>query len=743
MSSYIGYGQLQINEICSDNDELLLAADGKYYDWLEIYNNSDSPVQLSDYYLSDDSKVLDMWRFTSHILPANSFILVYASGLGELVASDQHTNFKLSSKGETVILTDGVSIIDKVKFGKINEDYTYGRLEENSDLLTYLATPTPGKSNRNSGTIIASKESGNYTNEFDLRLTAAAGQKIYYTTNGDDPTAESTLYNGEIEIEDEYDEYEYLNTPTTTLDTLKCGIEWTKPLQAIPRSRVISYRVIDDNGIGGKVHRKTFFLNNNHKLPIVSITVDNQSLFSQDTGIYVPGVMLDRNYPCWTGNYYQKDWERSATISYFEEGKTVFEEDAGIRINGGGTRALPQKSIKFYARKKYGINKFDNVFFPESEMKDFNNLLIRTTMAGWNGTLFKDALTIECVKNLDLDRIYIKPVVVYINGNYWGIGELRTKLDEDYLSEKYNIDQDSINIIHADSPDFAKNGTYDDFAPVYDFIVKNDLSIAANYDYVESRIDIDNMIDYYIAEMYFNNYDWPGNNFLIWNSMELDKKYRGLFYDLDGGWNDPNYDMFKHTAQLEHSNWPNPKNINIIQQKLLGNARFKSKFIDRTLHLLDTEFKFEKIEPLIADYISRYESEIENNMIRFGFPESKEKWLSDINYYLTSFARDRECLYRQHLMDFFDLDGNVLCVPTSVDIALSHDMNISPNPANDFVTLDNISSRVISIVDIHGKELMQIDTQGKSKLTIDISNLTPSIYFVKMNNKVTKFIKIN
>lgn len=742
LSIYSSFSQIQINEICSDNDELLQSADGEYYDWIEIYNNSQEPIQLSNYYLTDDGKDLRKWNFSSQILKANNYMIVYASGLSELTFGEQHSNFKLSSTGETLYITDGENIIDRVEFGKINEDFSFGRLEESSQLLTPLATPTPGLSNRNSYTAIANKESGIYDSEFKLALSAASGQKIYYTTNGDDPTIESRLYIGEIEIKDEYEEYEYLNVPTTTLDSLKCGREWLELKHAIPRSHVISFRVIDTNGVGGRVYRKTFFLNQIHELPIISIAVDNMSFFSQDTGIYVPGKMLDPNYPCWTGNYYQKDWERSATITYFENSKKVFEENAGVRIHGGGTRALPQKSIKFYARKTYGINKFNNVFFPDIELQEFNSLLIRTTMAGWNGTIFKDALTLKCVENMNLDKTYTKPVVLYLNGNYWGIAELRTRLDEDYFAEKYQIDKDSINIIHADSPDFSKNGTYDDFAPVYDFIVNNDLSINSNYNYVESRIDIDNIIDYYIAEMYFNNFDWPGNNFLIWNSMEMDKKYRGLFYDLDGGLYNYEYNMFVHTSQLEHNDWPNPKNINIVLQKLLGNEEFKSKFIDRTIFLLDNEFKFEKIELLITEHIAKYESEIKNNILRFGFPESKEKWLTDVAHYLTNFAKERECYFRQHLMDFFDLDSNVLCIPSSVNSPLTGDLSIYPNPANNFITIDNINSKEISIIDIHGQEIINVNSNHKNKISIDISKLAPSVYFVKIGSRIYKFIKI-
>ena len=166
---YTSQAQLQINELCSDNDELLQSTNGQYYDWIEIYNNSDSPVQLSNYSLTDDKDELDMWNFDSAILGVGEYVIVFASDDDVVIPNEQHANFKISSSGETLYITDGQKIIDKVKFGKINEDYTYGRIEENSDLHTNLAKPTPGESNRNSGTIIANRESGYYASEFELK----------------------------------------------------------------------------------------------------------------------------------------------------------------------------------------------------------------------------------------------------------------------------------------------------------------------------------------------------------------------------------------------------------------------------------------------------------------------------------------------------------------------------------------------------------------------------------------------
>ncbi len=742
MFSYISYSQLQINEICSDNEELFQASNGEFYDWIEIYNNSENNILLSNYYLSDDEKELDKWKFAHKVLQSNRYILVFASDLDEPVAGEQHSNFKLSSKGETLYLSDGTNIIDRVEFGIINEDYTYGRLEESSEIHTNLAMPTPGESNRNSGTIIADNESGYYASGFVLNLIAAAGQKIYYTTNGDDPTTESLEYKSEIEIKDEYEDYEYLNIPTTGPDSTNCRVKWYVPKEEIPRCKVISYCTIDNDGKRSKVYRNSFFFHSNHNLPVVSIITDNYNLFSQDSGLFVPGVNWDVDVPCWTGNYFQKGWEKPATISYFENGKTTFHEDTGIQLHGETTRTAPQKSLRFYARKKYGINKFKNIFFDDAPVEEFNSLVIRSTMSCMNRTLIKDALTLSCIQNLDHEKTYVKPIVVYINGNYWGISELRTRLDENYLAEKYDLNKDSINIVSVDNRDAPRNGNYDEFSEIYHFVKDNDISIEENYEFVKNHLDIDNFIDYYIAEMYFANFDWPGSNYLIWNGKGTQKKYKNLFFDIDAGWQTSDMNMFEHTNQLESEKWPNPRSKNIFQQNLFSNDEFRNKFINRAIVLMENDFNYDRVKSKIDSFITTYGSEIDNNIQRFGFPESKEVWLDNIEKYLTDFASERECHFRKQMKEFFDLSNEILCAGTDVTNTKVTTPTIAPNPANSLITVDNISSDYVIIYDIHGAELMKINSKHKSSLKVDISNLAPSIYFIKMNNSVVKFVKL-
>jgi hypothetical protein len=733
--------QIIINELSSKNDEYLKSSDGEFHDWVELYNSSSLETSLKDYYLSDDIEELDKWRFPNISIPSNEYLIIFCSDKDNIIDGELHTNFKLTSDGETIYLTNGQSILDSMKFGKINEDYSYGRLEESSNVKTNLAIPTPGRSNRISGTIIPSKESGFYQNEFDLELKTAEGLKIYYTTNGDDPTIESQQYVGKIEIKDEYDEYEYLSYPTAAPDSVNCRMNFYIPETDIPRCSIISYCVIDDVGNRSKIYRQSFFFHNNHSLPIASIITDNRNLFSQDSGIFVPGDNYEEDIPCWTGNYFQRGWEKSATITYFEEGNNKLEEDIGLQIHGETTRTSPQKSLRISARKEYGVNKLKNVFFDDAPVDEFNSLVLRSTMACMSHTLFKDALTLSCINNLDHEKTYVKPTVVYINGNYWGLSELRNRLDEDYLSDKYDIREDSINIVSLDNIDEKRHGSYDEFRDIYNFVVDNDLSDDENYKVVESYLNIDNFIDYYLAEMYFANYDWPGSNYLIWNGAGEQKKYENLFFDIDAGWEVPEYDMFEHTNELERQKWPNPRSKNIFQQSLFSNSTFRNKFIYRALILLETEFSFETVKSKIDSFLVIYGSEIDNYIERFGFPENRNVWMNNIEEDLINFARERECYFRKNMKEFFDLSDDLLCVGTTVESNFNRPPTISPNPASTNIRIENITSNNIRIYDIHGREMLVIDCENESSLEVNISNFSPSIYFIKMSDGVFKFIK--
>ena len=736
--------QVIINEASPDNEESMESLDGEYYDWIELYNRSNQEISLSNLYLSDDEEEPDMWKFPDVSILPNEFLIIFCSGKDELYHDELHTNFKLSSDGETVFLTDGITILDSMSFGKVNEDYSYGRLDENSEIKTNLTNPTPTKSNSLSGTIVSSKESGYYLSEFELELTVAEGNTIYYTTNGDVPNENSNLYTGKIEIKDEYEDYEYLNIPTTPHDSTNCAYTWKPVTEDIPRCKVISFRAKKLDGSWGKTHSKSYFFNNVHELPVVSLVTDNMGLFSQDTGIYVPGVNWDKNDPCSSGNYKQRgrEWERAATFSYFKNEELIAEYNAGLRIHGSGSRGSAQKGLRLYARKEYGINKFENKFLPEVEVDEFDNFLIRGTMNDFSHTLMKDAVTMEAVSNLNFIQNYVQPVLLYINGNFWGIHEIRNRFDDDYLSELIDNDKDSIRIVAPVVFGNPWQHQYKEMKEVYDFIVDNDLTDGSNYEYVASKYDIPQFIDYLVAETFFANTDWPGNNLIFWKES-YEAKYKPLFYDLDAGWRDREKNMIEFALQQEHNDYPNPSSTTVIFYKLMQNEEFQNQFIQRALYLVDNEFTFEKLEPIIQKYTNNYRSELTNNIARWSFPKDEQHWEYKRFYDIYEFARLRSCFYKEHLMNYFDLDSNILCSVTSIDYNYNYSDEIYPNPATEYIKL-KVSEVVtdIEVLDLNGLIVNKIDNYTPEEI-INISEFAPGIYFIRFDDQVFKFIKIN
>jgi len=735
--------ELTINELSSKNDEYVVSIDGEYHDWIEFYNSSDSELSLSGLYLTDDIDELDMWEFLIESVPAKSFLVVFCSDKDDVIGGEAHTNFKLSSDGETVYLTDGTSILDSMEFGTINEDYSYGRLDEESKIKTNLTYPTPFKSNSLSGTIIADRESGYYLSDFDLELIAADGAEIYYTTNGDVPTDDSELYSESVRIADEYEEYEYLDTPTTPGEVSDCAYSWKPVTEEVPRCRVISYRAKNEDGSWGRTHSKSFFFQNNHNLPVVSIVTDNMCLFSQDTGIYVPGIHWDKNDPCNSGNYHQRgrDWERAGFFSFFKEEKLVAEFNSGIRIHGSGSRGSAQKGLRLYARKEYGIDKFENKFLPEIEVKEFDNFLIRGTMNDFSHTLMKDAVTMEAVKNLNLTQNYVQPILLYINGIYWGVQEIRNRFDEAYLADLSGADKDSIRIVAPVVFGNPWQQQYKEMKVVYDFIVEKDLTINTNYDYIASKYDIPQLIDYLIAETYFANTDWPGNNLIFWKES-YDAKYKPLFYDLDAGWKDRELDMIDFFTQQNHNDYPNPSSTTVIFYKLLENVVFRTLFVERALDLVDGEFSFQNIEPIIEKFTKKYGAELSNNIDRWSFPRDRQNWEYRRFYDIYEFARLRSCFYKEHLVNYFNLDSNLLCIATSVDYTFNYSDELFPNPAKTHIQLDaDKTIGELTIINVSGKIVKTIEQYSPSD-KINIEELSSGLYFVRFDNRLFKFVKI-
>ena len=136
---------LYISEIMANNYSTIKDNYGNYSDYIEIHNSTNKTINLEGYHLSDSEFEIKKWTFPNLEIKPKSYILVYASGLNKCSDDICHTNFKLSTKGEVLTLTDDSgNIISKFTYPDLDKDISYGF--KNNNYIKF-ETPTPGKEN--------------------------------------------------------------------------------------------------------------------------------------------------------------------------------------------------------------------------------------------------------------------------------------------------------------------------------------------------------------------------------------------------------------------------------------------------------------------------------------------------------------------------------------------------------------------------------------------------------------------
>jgi len=350
-----------INEIMSVNTTTIQDRDGDYPDWIEIYNPGDSEVDLTGYGLSDNPSEPLKWVFPKTTIQPGEFKLIFASDKNYLTENNYlHTNFKIKSDGETLLLSDSTGfVIDQVMTIKTLSDQSWGRQPDGSTEWFYFNQPTPGTSNTTIGysayssPVEFSFAAGFYQSTISVDITcASANAEIRYTTNCSEPDQNSILY----------------SEPVT-----------------INRTTVIRARSFETGLLPGKVLTHTYFLNEDITLPVISLSTNPEHLFDSQTGIYE--------------NFWE-EWERPVHFEFFEtKGAQKVNVDAGIMIGSGATRARPQKTFHIYFRSRYGTSKINYQIFPDLPIFEFTTLFLRNSGNDWDQTHFRDGFLQTLVKD--------------------------------------------------------------------------------------------------------------------------------------------------------------------------------------------------------------------------------------------------------------------------------------------------------------------------------------------------------
>ena len=518
-----------------------------------------------------------------------------------------------------------------------------------------------------------SSPGGFYEESFFVKLDLSdSNGHIFYTTDGSEPSLASSEYIQPFIIEDRTE-------IRNNLSLIPTSPRWKPPIGNVFKGTILRAIAVNEKNEKSKELIQAFFVKGSsskkYTLPLISIVVNPKDLFGYNRGIYVLGKnYLDKdNYirkgipldlPWWEypSNYLMRgsDAERDAFIQFFEpNGKLGFESDVGIRIHGNATRGFAQKSIRVCFREKYGKPQLYYDLFDHNSKGVYNSFILRNSGNDWNKTMFRDAFMQSLMQNSQIDIQDYRPSVVFINGEYWGIHNIRERFDEHYLSNKYNLNVDSISILELGGE--LVQGTKEDeeeFKELIDFVKENDLSDDSNYDYIQSKIDINSFTDFIIANVYFCNSDWPNNNVKFWKYASLsdsiyakDGRWRWMLYDTDWGFGYNSMSSPQSNLLLKATS---VGSVGLLFGKLIKNKQFADMFLARFQLHLNTTFNSSVVVKKIDDIQKLLQPEIEEHIDRWRAIESYSEWLENVDV-LRKFARERPALQADQLNVFFNL----------------------------------------------------------------------------------------
>ena len=747
---------VMINEWMSKNSTILEDEDGDFPDWIELYNASTNTVNLLGYGISDDPRYPYKWTFPQQTLEPNQFLILFCSGKDRSELPFFHSNFKLSGSDQIVLTDDQGYTLSSRQIGTTLFDISEGSsVDGGLDVMEYYQA-TPGFENNNGiahNELIISHESGFYSDNFELEISSPLNHEVRYTTDGSEPTLLDNIWNGSLSISDQSGRPNSISTIPTTAPNLGEEEIWEAPLETTFKGTCLRIRSFVSAVPSSHILNRSLFVcpesNLRYSLPIISILTDSLNLFDYDTGIYVPGVShyMDPSGGdvSGTGNYLQigASWERSANVELINtEGVLEFSQNLGLRIHGSRSRRYPQKSLRLYAREKYGEPSLKHPVFEGLDDDKFKVLVLRNMGQDFTSGVAQDVLAQELAKDLRQATLASRPAVVFINGEYWGIQNLRERFDEHFLAQFHALGTDSIDMIENYFGGVSM-GDAAAFDELFSFFESNSLSSQSNFDFVASKMDIEDFIDNTLVRIFLGCYDWPGNNIKIWRAKTPTSKFHWLLLDNDGCMSDAAFNSLEHATAPDNVGWPNPPESTLFLRRLLENDGFKQQFISRMAELLNWTFKRERVQSMLYQLYDTYSPEYNEHNNRWQALYN-EQTLENNYDNLISIAGERPCYVRQHFMDYFGLSEAEF--PFDCDSASNfssigfstYPISIYPNPSSGTFSLkvpDYVSTiDELNVFDLSGKLMYSKSNIAVGDNTISIAGNNPpsGVYLVNV-----------
>ncbi len=620
-------GQVVINEVCQNNADIVYDPDFfGFSSWVELYNPANASVNLSGYFLSDSPTLPQRWTFPpGTVIPAKGYLIVWIDSLNVQL----HTNFSIEPGGGQILLSSpSSSILDQITYPLQYVNTSYCRVSNGGLPWRQSSEPTPSKANVAGPTngplpkVECNMPSGRYAGTVSVFLSQLqAGSEIRYTIDGSEPTKKSNLYASPFNVD-------------TTL--------------------VVKAKAYHPDYLPSETVSVTYFMNEHaFTIPVVSLSANPKYLFNDTIGIYVVGINGITGNCSTTPVNFNQDWDRHAVFEYLDiSGFRNYQQDLTFRLSGKCSRRRPQKSFALKARKEFGSGKIDYPLFDGKPIKKYDEFFLRNSGQDVNVTQFRDAFMQTLpIGMMDIDYMAYQPAALYINGQYWGIQNLREKIDGDYIENNYGISKNDIDLIQIH--DLALEGTTDAWLNYLDSLEILDPLDPNTFKFIEKHVDVQEYINFLALEIYYANPDWP-NNIKFWRQRSTNGKFRWILWDTDFG-----FGLATSQASALHptldfaANNPTYPDFSRPIRLALNVPQFRDRFIGTLSSAMGSTLATSRVIGIIDQFQTRLESEMSFHKQRWG--GALADWNDEVEE-LKDFAVARNAFMPGHLASFFNLD---------------------------------------------------------------------------------------